>query len=143
MSIKFYRTREVYGFMSNYYKSRMFFNGRWWNWSEAPYQAAKTNIQSEIDAIWKAEKANDTRLLGQKVTMRPDWDQVKYQVMKDICVAKFLQHPELRSQLMATGDEELIEDSPIDFYWGCGSDGSGKNMLGKLLMEIRNELKGE
>jgi predicted NAD-dependent protein-ADP-ribosyltransferase YbiA (DUF1768 family) len=44
---------------------------------------------------------------------------------------------------MDTGTEELIEDSPVDYYWGCGADGSGKNMLGKLLMELREELKGE
>lgn len=143
MAIKFYKTKEPYGFMSNYYKSRMFFNGRWWNWSEAPYQAAKTTVQAEIDEIWNASKANDTRLLGQKVTMRSDWDQVKRQIMKEICVAKFLQHPELRKQLMETGTEELIEDSPVDWYWGVGADGTGKNMLGKVLMEIRQELQGE
>lgn len=143
MAIKFYKTKEPYGFMSNYYKSRMFFNGRWWNWSEAPYQAAKTNVQSEIDEMWSAPKANDTRLLGQKVTMRSDWDQVKRQIMKEVCTAKFLQHPELRRQLMETGTEELIEDSPVDWYWGCGKDGTGKNVLGEVLMEIRQELKGE
>lgn len=143
MAIKFYKTKEPYGFMSNYYKSRMFFNGRWWNWSEAPYQAAKTNVQSEIDEMWSAPKANDTRLLGQKVTMRSDWDQVKRQIMKEVCTAKFLQHSELRRQLMETGTEELIEDSPVDWYWGCGKDGTGKNVLGEVLMEIRQELKGE
>lgn len=143
MAIKFYKVKEPYGFMSNYYRSRFFVFGRWWNWSEAPYQAAKTNVQSEIDEIHKATKANDTRLLGQKVTMRPDWDDVKYHVMKKVCLAKFLQHPDLRKQLIETGDEELIEDSPVDYYWGCGADGSGKNMLGKLLMELREELKGE
>ena len=143
MAIKFYKTKEPYGFMSNFYRSRMFIYGRWWNWSEAPYQAAKTNIQSEIDAVAAATKPSEVRLVGQQITMRPDWDRVKYSVMKEICLAKFLQHPELRKQLMETGDEELIEDSPVDYYWGCGADGSGKNMLGKVLMEIREELKGE
>ena len=143
MSIKFYKTRDPYGFMSNYYKSRFFVFGKWWNFSEAPYQAAKTTVASEIDAIHKAAKANDARLLGQQVTMRPDWDEAKYQVMKEVCVAKFLQHADLRKQLMDTGDQELIEDSPVDYYWGCGKDGTGKNMLGKILMEIREELKGE
>lgn len=141
MAIKFYRTKDPYGFMGNYYKARFFVYGRWWDWSEAPYQAAKTSVQSEIDEIWSAKKANDTRLLGQKVTMRPDWDQVKRQVMKEVVTAKFLQHPELLKQLMETGDEELIEDSPVDWYWGCGADGTGQNMLGKVLMEIRTELR--
>lgn len=143
MTIKFYKTKDPYGFMSNYYKSRFFVYGRWWTWSEAPYQAAKTSVQSEIDEIHKATKANDTRLLGQKVTMRPDWDDVKYSVMKEVLTAKFTQCHDLRKELLATGDEELVEDSPVDYYWGCGADGTGKNMLGKLLMELREELKGE
>jgi ribA/ribD-fused uncharacterized protein len=143
MAIKFYKTKDPYGFMGNFFKARFFIYGRWWNFVEAPYQAEKTSIQSEKDEIWKAVKANDSRLLGQKVTMRPDWDEYKRFVMKECCLAKFLQHPDLRKQLMATGDEVLIEDSPVDWYWGCGSDGTGKNVLGQVLMEIREELKGE
>lgn len=143
MAIKFYRTKDPYGFLGNYYKARMYIYGRWWTWNEAPYQSAKTFVQSEKDEIWAAQKANDSRLLGQKVTMRSDWDQVKRSVMKECCLAKFLQHPDLRKQLMDTGIEELIEDSPVDWYWGCGKDGTGQNVLGQVLMEIREELKGE
>ena len=56
---------------------------------------------------------------------------------------KFKTHPELRELLIATGDELLVERSPIDFYWGCGEDGSGLNRLGAILMEIRAELRAE
>lgn len=143
MTIKFYKTNDPYGFMGNFYKARFFIYGRWWGFVEAPYQAEKTSIQSEKDEIWAAKKANDSRLLGQKVTMRPDWNEVKRQVMYECCMAKFLQHPELRKQLMETGEEELMEDSPVDYYWGCGADGSGQNMLGQVLMQIRKELQGE
>lgn len=143
MTIKFYKTKDPYGFMGNFFKARFFIYGRWWSFVEAPYQAEKTSVQSEKDEIWRAVKANDSRLLGQKVTMRPDWDEYKRFVMKECCMAKFLQHPDLRKQLMDTGDEELMEDSPVDWYWGCGADGTGKNVLGQVLMEIREELKGE
>lgn len=143
MAIKFYRTRDPFGFLGNYFKARFFIYGRWWSFVEAPYQAQKTFVQEEQDAIWAVVKANDSRLLGQKVTMRPDWDQIKRQTMKDCCMAKFLQHPELRKKLLDTGNEVLIEDSPVDWYWGCGADGTGKNVLGQVLMEIREELKGE
>jgi N-glycosidase YbiA len=143
MMIKFYKTKEPYGFMSNYYKARFHIYGRWWNWVEAPYQSAKTSVIEEKNMIWLASKANDARLLGQKVTMVPDWDQIKRQVMQECCLAKFLQHPDLRQQLMATGEEELIEDSPTDFFWGCGEDGTGQNVLGQVLMEIRWILRGE
>jgi ribA/ribD-fused uncharacterized protein len=140
--IKFYKTNDPHGYMSNYKKARFFIYGRWWDWVEAPYQAQKTFIQSERDGIWAAKTNNDSRLLGQKVTMRPDWDQVKDQVMYECCLAKFLQHTALLSELLATGDEELVEDSPVDYHWGCGADGTGKNMLGKTLMRIRAELSG-
>jgi ribA/ribD-fused uncharacterized protein len=143
MAIKFYRTKEPYGFLGNYFKARFFIYGRWWSFVEAPYQSEKTHVQSEKDEICAAIKANDSRLLGQKVTMRPDWDQVKRKVMKECVTAKFLQHPLLREQLLATGSEELIEDSPVDWYWGCGADGTGQNVLGQVLMEVREELKGE
>jgi ribA/ribD-fused uncharacterized protein len=143
MAIKFYRLKDPGGFMSNYWKARMFIYGRWWNWNEAPYQSAKTNVMAEKDTIWKAEKANDSRLLGQKVTIVPDWEHLKRDIMKECCLAKFLQHSDLRKQLMETGTEELIEDSPIDAWWGCGKDGTGRNELGKILMEIRQYLQGE
>lgn len=143
MAIKFYRTKDAFGFMGNYFKARFFIYDRWWSFVEAPYQAMKTFDLAEQKAIWEAVKANDSRLLGQKVTMRPDWDNVKREVMKECCLAKFLQHPDLRKQLMDTGEEELIEDSPVDWYWGCGADGTGQNVLGQILMEIRKELKGE
>jgi ribA/ribD-fused uncharacterized protein len=56
---------------------------------------------------------------------------------------KFRAHPDWRAELLATGDEELIENAPGDYYWGCGADGSGKNMLGRILMELRAELRSE
>lgn len=143
MSIKFYRTKDPHGYLGNFYRARMFIYGRWWNWVEAPYQSAKTPILEEKVSIWKTEKAMESRLLGQKVMMVPNWDQIKRDVMKECCVAKFLQHPELRKQLMDTGNEELIEDSPVDWYWGCGADGTGQNVLGQVLMEVRTELAGE
>jgi len=57
--------------------------------------------------------------------------------------AKFTQHPDLRTLLLGTGDEEIVENAPGDYYWGCGKDGSGKNRLGALLMELRAELRQE
>jgi len=143
MAIKFYKIKDPHGYMGNYSRHRFFFFFRWWNCVEAPYQAMKTFDKAEQDVIWQASGSNEARLLGQKVTLRPDWDTARDVVMKECLVAKFLQHKDIRDQLLATGDEELIEDSPIDYYWGCGKDGSGKNMLGKLLMEVREELKGE
>ena len=47
----------------------------------------------------------------------------------------------LRDVLLGTGDEEIVEDSPTDGYWGCGADGKGRNRLGEILMEVRATLR--
>jgi ribA/ribD-fused uncharacterized protein len=57
--------------------------------------------------------------------------------------AKFTQHPNLRSILLGTGDAELIEHTKNDSYWGDGGNGTGKNRLGQLLMELREQLRKE
>lgn len=143
MTIKFYKIKDPHGYMSNYKKARFFIYGRWWNWVEAPYQAQKTSNADEYEFIWKARTNIEARELGQKVTVREDWEEIKVRVMKECVIAKFLQHKDLRDQLMTTGNEEIVEDSNVDWFWGCGADGSGKNMLGKVLMEVRDELQGE
>lgn len=61
--------------------------------------------------------------------------------MKTALSAKFSQNSELQNLLLSTGDRKLVEHSYEDFYWANGGDGSGKNMLGLLLMEVRTELR--
>ena len=72
--------------------------------------------------------------------LRPDWESVKDDVMRDAVRRKFQLSP-LRAVLLSTGDAELVERTPRDKYWGDGGDGTGKNMLGKILMEVRAELR--
>ena len=71
---------------------------------------------------------------SRKHPLRRDWEHVKGDVMRKPVRAKFETHADLREQLLATGDEELVEDTPHDDYCGRGRDGSGKNMLGRILM---------
>ena len=59
--------------------------------------------------------------------------------MQKCCEVKF-NLPNFRDLLLITGDANIHEDSPRDYYWGVGKDHSGKNMLGKLLMEIRSQI---
>ncbi len=73
--------------------------------------------------------------------LRRDWEAVKDDVMRRAVRRKFEAHDDIRAVLFSTGDEEIIEDAPRDYYWGRGADGSGKNMLGKILMEVRAELR--
>ena len=74
--------------------------------------------------------------------LRRDWDSVKVSVMTEAVLAKFSQHEDLRALLLATGDAMLIEHTDNDDYWGDGGDGSGKNMLGRILMRVREQLRG-
>ena len=61
--------------------------------------------------------------------------------MRNALMAKFTTHSDLRDALLATGDEELVENAPTDYFWGCGKLGGGQNMLGKLLMATRQALR--
>lgn len=75
-----------------------------------------------------------------KSKRRPDWDDVKVGIMREILRAKANQHEYVRRKLLQTGDRELIENSWRDDYWGWGPNRDGKNMLGRLWMEVRSEL---
>lgn len=141
MAIKFYKPKDTHGHMSNFYKSKFYYDGRWWKTSEHAYQAAKTYVPEEVEEICNAPTPKIARDLGQKCKFRSDFNDIRYEKMKDIVLQKYLQNQDIYYKLIETGDELLIEDSPVDYYWGCGADGSGQNMLGKVLMEIRAQLK--
>lgn len=72
---------------------------------------------------------------------RKDWDSVKVDIMRDILRTKAAQHEYVRRKLLATGARELVEDSWRDDFWGWGPNRDGQNMLGKLWMEIRADLR--
>ena len=73
--------------------------------------------------------------------LRQDWEEIKNKVMLQALRMKFSQNPEIAKELLATGDAILIEHTRNDDYWADGGDGSGKNKLGLLLMQVREELK--
>ncbi|KAH7925822.1 DUF1768-domain-containing protein [Leucogyrophana mollusca] len=75
--------------------------------------------------------------------VRSDWRQVNVEKMEATIRLKFEQHAGLKAMLLGTGDAELIEDSPKDYFWGIGADGSGRNELGKALERLRDEMRHE
>lgn len=143
MAIKFYKSVEPYGYLNNFRKAPMFIYNAWYKNVEAAYQSRKTFSLEEQESIRLASNPRTARDLGQVVSIRSDWDQVKYQIMAECILAKFVQHKDLRERLLSTGNEQLIEDSETDFYWGCGADGTGQNNLGKILMITRSLIYGE
>jgi ribA/ribD-fused uncharacterized protein len=117
--------------------------GAHWPTAEHYFQAQKFRGTAHAGTIRQAGSARQAAELGRlrSAPIREDWDRIKDDVMRTAVRAKFSSHAALRDLLLSTGGEELIERSTDDYYWGCGADGTGKNMLGKILMEIRAELR--
>lgn len=145
MAIYFYSTKEVpYGCFSNFSAHGFTLDGEWWPTSEHYFQAQKFVGSNDADEVRRAASPMIAARMGRSRSrpLRPDWNEVKDDVMRRAVRAKFEAHPDIRAILLSTGDEELIEKTTDDYYWGCGTEGHGKNMLGRLLMELREELRG-
>jgi len=97
-------------------------------------------VRNEIKAALSAHEAFKIAERN-KILRRSNWDDIKVNMMRNILIKKVEQHEYVRRKLLATGDRELIEDSWRDDFWGWGPNRDGKNMLGKLWMEIRAELR--
>jgi ribA/ribD-fused uncharacterized protein len=142
--IHFYATDEAYGSFSNHAPFPIKLAGQLWPTVEHFFQAKKFHGTPHEEVIRQAPTSQLAAELGRDRSqpLRADWSQAKDNVMRDALRAKFTQHPELREQLLATGNATLAEHTVSDLYWGDGGDGTGKNMLGRMLMELRAELKG-
>lgn len=144
MAIRFYRTNETpYGCFSNSSRHPIELDGAVWSTSEHYFQAQKFAGTPHAEEIRQAKTAREAAQMGRDRShpMRGDWDAVKDDIMRRAVLAKFVAHADIRAILLATGDEEIIEDSPTDSYWGCGADGTGQNKLGLILMEVRATLR--
>lgn len=130
--------------LSNFSAFTLMWKGIRFDTSEAAYHWEKFPDEQEVrDMIVAAPSAHEAFKLAesQKVFRRQDWDLVKVDVMREILREKARQHEYVRRKLLATGERELIEDSWRDNFWGWGPNRDGRNMLGKLWMEVRAELR--
>ena len=144
MPIYFYSNREEpYGCFSNFSAHGIEVDGVWWPTTEHYFQAQKFAGTPHEDEIRRARTPKDAADMGRERArpLRPDWEAVKDDVMRRAVLRKFETHAALRELLLATGDEEIVENAPGDYYWGCGQNGTGKNMLGKILAETREILR--
>jgi ribA/ribD-fused uncharacterized protein len=131
--------------LSNFSAFNIFWRGYTFDTSEKAYQWEKFlgacsdtqeliyYARSSHEAFKIAQERNDLR--------RQNWDKIKVMVMRDILRAKVAQHDYVRKKLLATGNRTLIEDSWRDSFWGWGPNKDGENMLGKLWMKVRDELR--
>lgn len=126
-----------YQFLSNFYDTPVEYNGLRYKNSEAAFQAQKCPQRASEFCNLSAISA---KRLGRAVPMRGDWNKVRLQVMKEVVLAKFQQNKKLKRMLLATQDALLQEGNYWkDTFWGV-CDGVGENHLGKILMEVRDEL---
>lgn len=129
--------------LSNFSAFTLEWKDRRFDTSEAAYHWEKfIGNPALMTAIQYAPSAHEAFKIAErnKAERRPDWDDVKVGIMLDILRAKAAQHEYVRRKLLATGDRELVEDSWRDDFWGWGPNRDGKNMLGRLWMQVRAEL---
>jgi hypothetical protein len=141
MAIKFWRTSGKYGCFSNFSKHSIKIWDRDYPTSEHLYQALKATNDEDHERIRLAKTAKECKQIAYSVPLNDKWDVIKIKVMKDVVRLKMIQNSQVKQTLLESGDELLVEDSPYDSFWGCGKDGNGANMLGKILMELRKELR--
>jgi len=141
----FFYEQEFY-VLSNFSAFNLRYKGFLFATSEHAYQWSKFRPPNDggiAFLIRIASSAHDAFKLAEEhyKFRRPDWNEIKDNIMLDILRHKAKQHEYVRRKLLETGDRVLIEDSWRDDYWGWGSNKDGKNRLGKLWMQVREEIR--
>ena len=142
-AILFYSASGEYGCFSNFSPHAIRLKGKTWPTSEHYFLAQKFAGTPDEEEVRQAKSPMIAARMGRsrKRPLRKDWESVKDSIMHEAVLAKFTQHDDLWETLAATGDAEIVEHTANDRYWGDGGDGRGKNMLGKILMQVREELR--
>lgn len=146
--ILFYRTNEIpYGVFSNFdSRHPIELLGKVWPSTEHFFQAMKFPSDKDYqEQIRLAPKPRDAAAMGRDRShpIHPGWEYDKYSIMWMAVHKKFNSYPELKKLLLDTGDAEIFEHTTNDKEWADGGDGSGKNLLGKILMDIRAKFRSE
>ncbi len=147
--ILFWKTHEdgkplPYGGFSNFSRHPFEVDGVKYKTSEHYFQAMKFPKGPHRDEVLEASKPMEAAIIGRDRSrpLRPDWEEVKLDMMREALRYKFAAYPELKKLLLSTGDRLLVEASPMDDFWGIKDTklpGNGHNWLGKLLMELRDD----
>jgi N-glycosidase YbiA len=143
MAVYFYNTQEPYGCFSNFSRHGFKLDELYWLTSEHYFQAQKFLGQPDYEIIRLVKTPKEAATKGRERSrpLRLDWEEIKDDVMTKAVLKKFQTHQDIRDILLSTGDEEIIENAPGDYYWGCGKNGTGKNRLGQILMDVRRKLR--
>lgn len=166
--IIFYHPAKEYGCFANFSRHPVTIYGYRGATSEHSFQAMKFHPHREdlVKAVFETKSPHDAAKMGrdQSLPIRKDWDLIavdnpypnlsvndsrgddlviqrtKDLIMWQVCWAKIEQHQDIKNILLSTGDLPIIEDTSDDYYWGWGTNHTGNNKLGKILMGIRSVL---
>lgn len=141
--ISFYDPVDEYFEFSNFYPRSIIVDNIKWKTSEHYYQAQKFQYKVDRDIIKKVVTPEEAFLLSRSLNSKhvENWSAIRVSIMKRVLYIKFTTHQDLNTILLNTQNRLIQEKSSLDDFWGIGSDGQGKNMLGILLMELRNTLQ--
>ena len=141
MTKKIDRFEGAYRFLSNFFEADVKVGDRRYRTAEHAYQAAKATNEKDMNFVIRQKTPGAAKRAGQHIPLRPDWEEVKRKVMKEVVKAKFEQNEDLKQLLLRTQSAFLEEGNDWnDKYWGT-VNGRGQNWLGKILMEVRTELR--
>lgn len=144
-AILFYRATGPTGVYSNLFKIGVWFEGRRFRCSEDAYQFGKPVDRAVAEWLVSAPKPHLVAAAAHALfsfDIVEGWNDLKVPRMQRVVDAKFFQNEGLARGLLETGEQQLVENSKIDPFWGIGKNGTGKNMLGEILMETRCRLQG-
>lgn len=140
--------RGEHDFLSNFYPSPVEMDGAEYSTVEHAFQAAKVHDFAQRRAIRDAASPGKAKQMGRRVKRREDWFDVSLDIMEALVRQKFTRYPQLREKLLSTGSRTLIEGNNWgDKFYGCVWDSQkgdwvGENHLGRILMKVRDELRG-
>lgn len=136
--ILFFKLKEPYGAFSNFARYPIIVCNQYWPTTEHFYQAQKTLDMELREKIRTAKTPREAANIGRSLKLRKDWEEKKNWYMTVAVLMKVLQHEEIRELLISTGNKIIKEHTDVEDYWSDGGDGSGKNMLGRILMRVRD-----
>lgn len=142
-TVYFYAQTDAFSEFSNFAPYGIAMDGVWWRTVEHYFQAQKFHDQQYRERIRLANRPKDAKALGmtRAIPLRSDWEDVKDDIMRQAVTVKFETHETLAQLLLSTGERMIVENAPMDGYWGCGPDGNGLNKLGRILMTVRAQMK--
>lgn len=130
-----------YASLSNFSAHNVVFEGVEYMTAEHAYQTSKFQDPAR-EKIKNAPSAYLAHEYGQSRGNRTEnWESKKDATMKEIMRAKLMLHEDVKRLLLSTGNNPIEKNHPSDEYWGIGAKGEGKNMMGKIWMQLREELK--